>query len=388
MNILYVSPNAEFGGAERIVETLVRFHDKNKHRIFVVFLKDGPLVSKWQALGAEVYVARPFKFRNIFSLFMSQIDFGRYLSQNKIDLVHSTMAYGHIFAGPVCLFKGVPEVWFQHGPVGSYWDKFAGLITSKAIFYNSKYTYQLQLDLAFFKKSSSTQIPDHKLSKHFVVYGPSFLNEQSPEERKISREKVRKEFGILDSDFLYVHVARIEPWKGQLEFIQAFKAVTLKNNNVKALIVGGSNIGDTQYETKIRETVNTLGLESMVSFTGQVSEVAIFYFAADCFVHSSIIGEPLGLTILEAMHSGLPVIVSDGGGPKELIESKKNGLLTKMGDTLDLIDAMILIKENGELRATVGENAKTFALQFASNVWVKGIEKLYETLLPFGGSIL
>ena len=59
MRLLYVSPNAELGGAEKILETFIKYHDQKEFEVFVVFLREGSLEKKWRELGAQVLKIPP-----------------------------------------------------------------------------------------------------------------------------------------------------------------------------------------------------------------------------------------------------------------------------------------------------------------------------------------
>ena len=176
MKLLYVSPNAELGGAERILETFIKYHDRQQFEVFVVFLREGSLVKKWQGLGAQILKIPAFRFRNLGQLLHKQWLLRKLMNENKINLVHSTMSYGHLFAGPVALSLGIPEVWFQHGPVGKTWDQMAAMVPTKLILCNSQYTEEIQNRLS----SSQTK----------VIYGPVEIQKPDP----LSVNKLRVEF--------------------------------------------------------------------------------------------------------------------------------------------------------------------------------------------------
>src|SRR5204862_1860658 len=76
-------------------------------------------------------------------------------------------------------------------------------------------------------------------------------------------------------------------------------------------------------------------------FTGYLKgkELAAAYASADIFVFPSTT-DTFGNVIIEAQASGIPVIVSDSGGPKELVDDNRNGLITKSHDVEDLTRAI------------------------------------------------
>ena len=94
-------------------------------------------------------------------------------------------------------------------------------------------------------------------------------------------------------------------------------------------------------------------------FTGYLKgeELAEAYASADIFVFPSTT-DTFGNVIIEAQASGIPVIVSDSGGPKELVEDNRNGLITKSHDVEDLTRAIRELVANPERRRQMGNLAR------------------------------
>jgi glycosyltransferase involved in cell wall biosynthesis/predicted metal-dependent phosphoesterase TrpH len=94
-------------------------------------------------------------------------------------------------------------------------------------------------------------------------------------------------------------------------------------------------------------------------FTGYLTgnELATAYASADVFVFPSTT-DTFGNVILEAQACGLPVVVSDSGGPKELVEDKANGLITRSHDVEDFTRAIRALVTDSALRERMGESAR------------------------------
>jgi glycosyltransferase involved in cell wall biosynthesis len=88
------------------------------------------------------------------------------------------------------------------------------------------------------------------------------------------------------------------------------------------------------------------------------TELAKAYASADIFVFPSTT-DTFGNVILEAQASGLPVVVSDSGGPKELVEENGNGLITKSHDVEDFARAIRVLVTNSALRKQMSRSART-----------------------------
>ena len=94
-------------------------------------------------------------------------------------------------------------------------------------------------------------------------------------------------------------------------------------------------------------------------FTGYLTgiQLASAYASADIFVFPSTT-DTFGNVIIEAQAAGLPVIVSDIGGPKELVTEGVNGLITKARDAADFANAIRRLVEDENLRQQMGGAAR------------------------------
>ena len=94
-------------------------------------------------------------------------------------------------------------------------------------------------------------------------------------------------------------------------------------------------------------------------FTGYLSgeQLANAYASADIFAFPSTT-DTFGNVVLEAQASGLPALVSDIGGPKELVINGYNGFITKARDVGALVTAITNLMDDSQLRTQMGENAR------------------------------
>src|SRR5205809_2192479 len=112
-------------------------------------------------------------------------------------------------------------------------------------------------------------------------------------------------------------------------------------------------------------------------FTGYLrgNELAMAYASADIFVFPSTT-DTFGNVIIEAQASGVPVVVSDSGGPKELVEDKANGLITKSHDVDDFTRAIRALVTDSALRERMGKPARTSVI---ARSWPGAFRKFWGT---------
>jgi len=168
---------------------------------------------------------------------------------------------------------------------------------------------------------------------------------------------------------MIVCVARLDhEIKGQDILIEALSIVKGRSMPFTCRLVG-----DGPSRPFLEKMVTDLELAGEVGFTGITSDVAGRLAQADLFVLPSRY-EGFGIVILEAMASGLPVIVSNIEGPAEVVEDGKSGLHFQSGNACDLADKIETLLSNQEMQ-------KRFAAASLLRVRDYSIEIMYEAYL-------
>lgn len=137
---------------------------------------------------------------------------------------------------------------------------------------------------------------------------------------KTYNSKIREKYGIKENEHLLLFVGRLSEEKGIDKILEALSV--LQTKNVKVLIVGGllssANVVDS-YQLKLYEMSKKM--KDNVIYTGYVSQTDLpeLYNSADIAVLPSVWDEPAGLTMVEAMACGIPVITTQSGGIPEYV---------------------------------------------------------------------
>jgi phosphatidylinositol alpha-1,6-mannosyltransferase len=155
-------------------------------------------------------------------------------------------------------------------------------------------------------------------------------------------------------------VARLIERKGQHHLLES--GAVLKQRGWDGFRIVFVGTGDA--EPLLKERCHELGLDHSVEFKGFVAweDVIALYQNAHVFVLPSF-NEGMSIALLEAMASGLPVIVTDTGGTQELV-SEENGLVVPWADPDALADALAFLLESPERMRRMGQNSRRVALQF------------------------
>lgn len=164
----------------------------------------------------------------------------------------------------------------------------------------------------------------------------------------------------LNGGVKLLYVGRVSKEKNLALLADAFTAVIDAGFGCSLIV-----IGDGPYR---EEMVGRLA-GYPVLFTGYLGgeELARGYASADLFVFPSAT-DTFGNVVLEAQASGLPVIVSDEGGPKELMMDWETGIVVPAGNRGALVDAMVCLLKDRRKLAELGANARAFTVERGSQV--------------------
>ena len=188
---------------------------------------------------------------------------------------------------------------------------------------------------------------------------------------------LRTRLGLDPSRKYVACVARFHPVKDHRTLINAFALVAAERQETDLLLVG-----DGALRAELERQCRDLGLSSRVRFLGVRDDVADILRAVDVFALTSV-SEAASITLLEAMGSGLPVVVTAVGGNPEIVREGVDGLLAPRGDAKAIGAALTKLLEDEALGNRLGQSAaarvrSTYRLQQTVDKYYD----LYATLAP------
>ena len=162
----------------------------------------------------------------------------------------------------------------------------------------------------------------------------------------------------LEPDRRYlIHVARHHPVKDQPTLLRGFAAAALDLPGVELLMVG-----DGPLRADLESLAVELRVPDRVTFLGIRTDIPELMRAADAFALTSL-SEAASLTLLEAMASGLPAVVTNVGGNPEIVRHEREGLLFPRGDASACADAIRRVFRDPELAARLGAAGRARAVE-------------------------
>lgn len=185
-------------------------------------------------------------------------------------------------------------------------------------------------------------------------------------------QTIKEKYGLPEKYFLYI--GTLEPRKNVKRLLQAFhKAKSKKGISHKLLVVGKRG----WLFSEIFETVENLGLENEVIFTGFVPDEDLpgIYSGAEVFVFPSLY-EGFGLPPLEAMSYGVPVLASNSSSLPEVVGDA--GILVNPENPDDIADGILQLVANRSLRNQLKERGLRQAQKFSLERMAKKTLEVYE----------
>ena len=175
-----------------------------------------------------------------------------------------------------------------------------------------------------------------------------------------------EKFGVQNGEVRLLYVGRVSREKDLDVLADAYRRLRDEGLPVQLFVVGHG-----PYSEAFAESLPE------AFFTGYLrgKELATAYASADIFVFPSTT-DTFGNVIIEAQASGVPVIVSDSGGPKELVQDNENGLITKSHDVDDFTSAIRTLVTDPALRERMGNCARKSVI---ARSWPGAFRKFWGT---------
>jgi glycosyltransferase involved in cell wall biosynthesis len=200
-----------------------------------------------------------------------------------------------------------------------------------------------------------------------VIYNGIHIGEFNPEIKNSETN-----YGV----FTVLTVARLIERKGIDDLIKAV-AMLIKNGvtDIRLKIVGKGNM-----EEALKNLSRELDIAEFVDFLGYVphDKLPLHYSSSDVFVLPSKY-EGMSNTVLEAMASGLPVIVTDTGGTAEMVDG--NGIIVPATSPSELRSALVKYYDNSNLKRKHGAKSRTIAETLTWNEVMKGYLDVYKMMI-------
>jgi glycosyltransferase involved in cell wall biosynthesis len=176
---------------------------------------------------------------------------------------------------------------------------------------------------------------------------------------------------------------RLVSYKGLPLLLRVWEEVQRLHSQTILLLVGSGGLDVHNCEDELKEFVQAKGLQHRVRFTGDVHNVHEYLQASDIFVFPTE-KEAFGISLIEAMACGLPVIATPTGGIKDILTDGQNGLLVEAGSFQQLYGAINRLLTDTSLAGALGRAALlTAQARYARDVVLEKYMELFTRVSGF-----
>jgi L-malate glycosyltransferase len=372
IRVAYVIHTFQTGGLERCVARLSSHIDRSRFQPAIICLStSGNGVGWLEASDVPVFELKK-KPGNDFGLVAR---FSRLLRAEKINLVHSHN-WGSLIETTIARLLGsVPiHVHAERGLELSEihmhrWRRWARDLTGSLALASTDAVVAVSHEIR--DRIVASGIPPWK-----VYFIPNGIDPLPVSNTAYERNKIRLELGLDNSAILACSVCRLTPVKDITTIIDSITSLARVGRNIHLVLVG-----DGPERERLRNRSETANIAGRIHFVGEQADVGPWLAASDIYVNASRY-EGMSQSILEAMASGLPIVVTDVGESAALVQkSSPCGRIVPCGNTEELAHAISELSVDTELRRQFGQRARQRQIEeYSLKPMILRYENLYTRL--------
>jgi glycosyltransferase involved in cell wall biosynthesis len=361
MRIVQICSARDLGGGEKHLADLANALATRGHDVYALVVPRSPLCGELSALPKQNIVELPM--RNSLNL-ISVFKLARFLRERHIEIIHAHMARDYPLAALAASRADGTQ-----------------LVLTRHVLFQLHKSHRLTLrnvarviavSRAVFDSLRAQRIFDR--SKITVVYNGIDVD------RFAGTREVRTDKDP-DARFRVGMIGHIAPIKGHKEFLRAAAIVCQRRDDVDFVIVGEDKSYKGENRRRIEKLIGELKIGPRVKLLGWTNEVAKVLGTFDLFV-SPARAEPFGLSIIEAMAAGVPVLATMSEGACEIIEPDQTGRLVPLRDVDALAGAIDeLLSDPQECRRLSANAQHAVRERFSLARMVDETEDVYRQVL-------
>ncbi|MDA0316303.1 MAG: N-acetyl-alpha-D-glucosaminyl L-malate synthase BshA [Bacteroidetes bacterium] len=290
---------------------------------------------------------------------------------HQIDVLHVHYAIPHAYAGYMAK-KMLHEEGIELPIVTTLHGTDITLVGSHP-FYKTAVTFSINKSDAVTSVSQSLKEDTQRLfnTKKDITVIPNFID---LDKHKPTTKNCQRDLLAMPDERVITHISNFRSVKRIPDVIHIFHAIQ-KEIPSKLMM-----IGEGPEREKAEQLCTELNIENKVVFLGNSNEVNKILCFSDLFLLPSET-ESFGLSALEAMASGVPVVSSNSGGLPEVNINGVSGFLSPVGDIKNMSQNAIHILKNKTDLEVFKKGAKSTALKFDIHQIVPAYEEIYKTAL-------
>jgi glycosyltransferase involved in cell wall biosynthesis len=354
-SILFLIDELTLGGAQTVLNNVVVNLDRQSFQPFVISLfEDGRVGDSLRGRGIStqcLQMRSGFRIRSFLDYLPVLLDFVR---SHRIRLIHSFLTASGIYGGIVARIAGICSILSVHGPLSKNRVRLLELVArnlNDILVAGNRLTLEELQRTRFWRKADSLKLIYNGIRPEGEARTQSF-----------------------SSDTVNITmVANFFPEKDHLTLVKAF-AVLQARHPLRLRIVAA---GENQHREKVLQYIAERRIQGIE--LQSTRDVDLYTHKTDIFVLTSH-SEGLPLSVAEAMSAGLPVVASDVGAMREIIDHRVDGILVPPRSVEAVVDAVEELIHDKELRDSLSINA---VAKFHKRFGIERMTKEYHSLYAF-----
>lgn len=324
------------------------------------------------------------QYKNRIATFYSR-EIAKQIKELNLDIVHTQTEFSIGAFGKIISRKyNIPFIHTYH----TMWEDYVHYISPiKGRNIHLKRLAR-SFSRAFVRKAECVITPSNKTAKYLkykcnvknkpiyiVPTGIDIVPFKKDNFTEKSRNELKESLGIKPNEKVILFLGRVASEKSIDVIMDSMPSIFKEHPEYKFLIVG-----DGPSKKDLEEQAKKLNIQNNVIFTGKVpwNEVPKYYNLGDVFVNASIT-ETQGLTFIEAMAAGVPIVAKYAPNLSEFIYTNKNGILVKKNS--DFKNAIIKVLSNDKLKNTLIKGGNQTAKEYSIEVFGDKLEMIYSEII-------
>lgn len=350
--IVHIAQSAG-GVAEYLYMFFKNFKDENYENVLIVSEDYKNQLERFKTYTSNIYIVPMVREVEAKKDIKSIIKVRKILKQIKPDIVYLHSSKAGAIGRIALAFNFKTKIlynahgWYFNAQISDKKKKLFALIerilaikTDKIInISKSEYDSALKYKIA----------PEKKMC--IIENGIDFTKFQNNDKY---REETRKKYDITENEIVIGVVGRLTEQKDPITMIKAFELVNKENNNTRLMYVGSGEL-----EEDVRQYAKEHNILDKVIITGWVDNVEKYIPAFDIAVLPSK-WEGFGLVLIEYMACNKPIVATNVGGIKDIIENYRNGILCNVQDYKTISETIIFLIENEDLKERIISQNKVY----------------------------
>ena len=330
MRVLHVHSGNLYGGVETFLLSLARLRLLAPSMdMSVALTSDARIAAELRAAGVPVSILGEARLSRPLVTARARRVLDSLIASHRPDVVVCHQAWPLALFGSLIKRHAVPLVLWMHMAAGRHWlDRMAWRIRPVMVVCNSHFT------------ASTLPAMDARVE---VVYAP------------VAPDRSAVRANPVNGKAVIIQVSRMEPLKGHAVLLDALAQLRERADWTCRVAGGAQRPHEAQYMDALRAHAAAGGIADRVEFLGDRSDVGALLAASDIYCQPNIAPDAFGLSLIEALAAGLPVVTSALGGANEIVD-ETCGVLVAPRDAVTLASELAGLLEDRSRRLRLGAN--------------------------------